>query len=232
MMRSKLIFSCLVCLGFLLSGCIVFPYVYDTEPVTTPTDGWDAIETVTFEQTPLPTLDATEMPTEEPTPSPTAEVHTPTVVADPVQYSIFARQDENPFYLPNFAHPEAACEWMGIAGQIFDQDGLEVLGLVVQAGKSLPEPEVIGSSVTGSILSYGLGGYEIQIDEAPIETTETYWVQIMDEDGLVLSEKIYFDTFDDCDLNLIILNWVYRENQPEPKSIMTPEPAPTLEAYP
>ena len=39
----------------------------------------------------------------------------------------------------------------------------------------------------------------------PIASTGTLWVQLFDNNGKPLTDKIYFDTFDDCAKNLVMI---------------------------
>jgi hypothetical protein len=54
---------------------------------------------------------------------------------------------------------------------------------------------------------YGPGGYEFELGEGPVASTQTLWVQLLDQAMLPLSDKIYFDTFSECDKNLILINF-------------------------
>ncbi len=78
-----------------------------------------------------PTGTPTKTPTRTPTPS------TPTSIpptATPTPLYFYAVQPGSPAMLPNFANASAGCNWQGIAGQVFNADGLPVNNLVVKAG--------------------------------------------------------------------------------------------------
>jgi len=66
------------------------------------------------------------------------------------------------------------------------------------------------ASLTGMAPAYGLGGYEIQISELVLDTSGIFWVQVYDQDGVARTEKIFFDTYEDCTRNLILLNFIPR----------------------
>jgi hypothetical protein len=145
---------------------------------------------------------STPLATATPTPQPT---QTPT----PVPYQL---QLMNPFYLANFTHPDLGCDWMGIAGQIFDKDGVVQKEILVKAGG-----EILGTQVVEELtmpltdpdidLAYGPGGYEITLAYSTADTVDTAWIQLFNLEGDPLSEKIYLTTYDDCLKNLILMNF-------------------------
>jgi hypothetical protein len=107
------------------------------------------------------------------------------------------------------------CEWLGVAGQVFDMDGHPMEFLIVEAGGMLAGQPVLGLSLAGTIFEYGPGGYEITLSDHPIESNETIWIQLKDLDGFSLSPKIYLNSTSDCSQNLIIINFLHSEF-PEP----------------
>jgi hypothetical protein len=117
--------------------------------------------------------------------------------------------DGSPEYIPSTSfHPGLGCDWMGVAGQVIDVDGAPVLGLIVEVGglldgKRIGEPTLL--QATGLATAYGDAGYEIQLADEPIESNGSLWIQILDQAGLPLSEKVYFYTHKDCERNLIII---------------------------
>ena len=56
-------------------------------------------------------------------------------------------------------------------------------------------------------LDYGEGGYEIVLQDAPIASSDAIYIQLLDQANLPLTEKIYFDTYESCDSNLIKINF-------------------------
>jgi hypothetical protein len=111
-----------------------------------------------------------------------------------------------PFYLKNFARSEG-CAWMGIAGQVFDGHGNAVSGVVVNIGGVLNSNLISNMSTTGNVSTYGPGGYEIDIAPAPVDSTGSLWVMLSDPFGKQLSNKYYFNTYNDCEKNLILYNF-------------------------
>ena len=89
-----------------------------------------------------PRQDATATPTRVP-PTATSTSIPPTAIPTsipPAAQFIYALQPGSPSLLPNFANAAAGCSWQGIAGQVFDADGLPVKNLVVKAGGTWNAP--------------------------------------------------------------------------------------------
>jgi len=156
-----------------------------------------------------PTSSPTVKPTDTPQPTDTPEpTNTPVPTADLESGTTFKLQDGSPSYEVNSNHPDAGCSWMGIGGQVFDKDGAPVPGILVEAGGSLAEIDVTGLTLSGMAPNYGEGGYEITLHDTPLASENAIWIQLLDQANLPLTEKIYFQTFDSCDSNLVHINFV------------------------
>lgn len=118
----------------------------------------------------------------------------------------YVPQVGTPFGLPNFSHPDLACNWMGVGGQIFGSDGWPVAFLVVEIGGELGEQPVSQLALTGTAQQWGPGGYEFVLGDRPIASRRTLWLQVHDLEGRVLSGRLYFDTYDECNRNAIMIN--------------------------
>lgn len=123
-------------------------------------------------------------------------------------------QPGSPVYLPNIFHPESGCNWLGVAGQVFGENSEPVINIVVEAGGTLEGEPVFGLTLTGLAPDYGSGGYEIYLADHAISSQGTVWIQLFDLAGQVISPQIYFDTFDSCDQNLMLINFVYISGEP------------------
>jgi hypothetical protein len=165
--------------------------------------------------TPTPTL--TPAPTYTPRPTNTlvptstafgAPTDTPGPTNTPGPMS-FELQPGDPQAIPaRVYHPGIGCTFMGITGQALDVRNNAVEGMVVQLGGTL-EGRLFETqfTLTGLVVSSD-GRYEFTIADHPITSKQTLWVQLLDQSGLVpMSDKIYFDTYDDCERNLIIVNF-------------------------
>ncbi len=166
-------------------------------------------------ETPLPTatLKPTRTPTEAATstPLPTA-TFTSTPTATQVPYQV---QVKNPLYLANFVHEEEGCSWMGVAGQVFNDQGAVVKNVIIRAGGKLngaPLLEDMTMPLTNpeTDLAYGPGGYELLLAQETAASENQVWVQLFNLDGEPLSERVFLTTYDDCQRNLLLLNFIQR----------------------
>ncbi len=126
-----------------------------------------------------------------------------TIAAVSYPYTTFPNM---PVYLKNFARTEG-CGWMGIAGQVFDGQGNPVSGIKVNIGGILGSSQISNLSTTGNVSTYGPGGYEIDIASTPTASTGTLWAMLTDQLGKQISNKYYFNTYNDCEKNLVLFNF-------------------------
>jgi hypothetical protein len=159
-----------------------------------------ALPTATNTNTPtaLPTATATGVPSRTPTAAPT-DAGRP-----------YAVQAESPKYLANFAHTDLACNWEGIAGQVFSNTGAPVSNIVVIAEGSYNGKTLDEIALTGLNSAYGPGGFEIKIGTAPLATTNSVFLTIYDLNGTPLTYPLNLATYADCSKNLIIVNFKQR----------------------
>ena len=166
-----------------------------------------AIVEPTQEGTPAPEATATAqivvvVPTNTPTNTPLPATATPS--ASDMKYDV---QSDSPVYIPNFAHADLACSWMGIAGQVFDKAGSPLPGVVVVAEGSLNAKPLEIIRLTSLDSAYGPGGFEIPLADQPVDSNGTIYVSIYDLDGNLLSTPLALQTYNDCDKNLIVVNF-------------------------
>ena len=103
-------------------------------------------------------------------------------------------------------HPDAGCKWSGVAGQATSLNGEAVKGLFVQLGGTISGVDTIDSlTMTGLAPQYGPGGFELTLSDKLVSSNGTLWIQLLDQQNLPLSDRIFFSTFDDCEKNLIII---------------------------
>jgi hypothetical protein len=153
-----------------------------------------------------------EAPTETPladttTPIPTVELP-PIATATSFPGVWYMPQPGTPLATFNIVHETAGCSWLGVGGQVFGLDAVPVTGLTVLVGGTLDGYQVGGVGMTGMETSLGEGGYEITLADHPSDSTGTLWVQVLDENNAPLSDKIGFDTVNDCDRNFILINFI------------------------
>lgn len=171
-----------------------------------PTDTPQVVESPT---PPIVIPPNTEVPTQ--TPGEGQATATPgdgQVTSTPSEGMPFVLHPGDPVAINNIGHPELGCTWMGVAGRAFDLSGAPVEeGLFVQLQGILNGEPVEMLGMVGMVTTYGPGSYEFVLGDKPIESTQTLWVQLFDQAMLPLSDQVYFDTFADCDKNLILINF-------------------------
>jgi hypothetical protein len=102
---------------------------------------------------------------------------------------------------------EKSCQWMGLGGQVIDLQNRPVVGILVQLGGNLQGKNFEQTSQAGTALQFGQAGFEFSLALQPSASEKTLWVQLIDQDRAPLSEKVFFDTFDECNKNLILINF-------------------------
>jgi hypothetical protein len=122
-------------------------------------------------------------------------------------------QAEEPYYLKNFARPDLGCNWMGVAGQVFNKDGQVQTDIIIRAGGEIDgnpvvEKMVMPISEPEVDLAYGPGGYELTLADAVFATENEVWIQLFNLEGDPLSEQIFLVTRAECQQNLLLMNFV------------------------
>jgi len=178
-------------------------------PTATPKDVLPPTWTPTV--TLAPTQTHTPGPTETPQPTQegAAEEPSPTTGQEEPSDMPVLLHEGSPQYIPATSfHPDLGCKWLGVVGQVVNINGAPVQGLLIEVGGTL-DGEQIGNptilQATGLAKAYGDAGYEVKLADEPTDSQGTLWIQVIDQAALPISEKIYFDTFDDCQKNLIII---------------------------
>jgi hypothetical protein len=167
-----------------------------------------------------PTITTTLRPTNASTPQPTdtpVPSSTPFNLLTPTQTTTVSGTRSEPFEVSQGTpistsslafYPERGCDWMGVAGQIFDLSGAPISGQQVRIGGFLNGKTVDMLTLTGLTSAYGTAGfYEFSLADEPIASNKSLWLQLLDQAGLTMSEKIYFETYDSCEKNLIFINF-------------------------
>jgi protocatechuate 3,4-dioxygenase beta subunit len=120
----------------------------------------------------------------------------------------YVKQTGSPTYLSNTFHPDLGCNWLGVAGQVFAADKSPQKGMVLQVGGTLGDKVVSAMARTGSATAYGPGGYEVKLSDSPVKSSGKIWLEVYNDKGSLVSERIYFDTYETCDKNLTLINFV------------------------
>jgi hypothetical protein len=175
------------------------------EPTWTPTPTVYVSPTATL----LPTIEAP--PTITPanfasstdTPVPTG---TPTITPTPnTPFSASSVNAIESVLIPHLAN--AACNWQGVGGTVDDQNSSPIIGIVVRLAGTLNGKPVELTTVSGISPEYGKSGFEFVLGDTPVGSRDTVYVQLLDQAGLPLSDKIYIDTFSDCKKNLVLVRF-------------------------
>lgn len=121
------------------------------------------------------------------------------------QYTL---QIGTPVYLPAFIQPEAGCNWTGVGGQVFNQRGAPVAGLVVVVRGTLDGQNVLEYALTGASVQLGQGGFDIKLASKLTESQGSLTLELQDITGKVLAPAQAFDTRGLCGQNLTLVNLV------------------------
>jgi hypothetical protein len=172
--------------------------VFTLQPSWTPTI---AIPT----QTPTPRPTNTPLVTATLYGLPTAATPSPTGPLTPGGYA-FAVMPGSPSAIPGSSfHPDLGCDWIGVAGQVLGMNGEPVRFQIVHLGGRVENTPVDALMATGMAPAYGPAGFEFIIANRLVGTTGTLWIQLEDVQGLPMSDRIYFNTYADCNQNLVVI---------------------------
>ncbi len=168
----------------------------------TPTVTETLVPTATFEPTATLPPTATLQPTATATPLPTA-------TATPVPFKV---QAMTPIFMSNFAHPDVACNWQGVAGQVFDANLVPVMNYIVKITGTYNGQPINSMGITGMVagLPYGPGSYEIVLGTKPVTSLDTLSIQLFNANGDPVTEPQKFSTSQDCSKNLVLVNFQHK----------------------
>jgi len=119
---------------------------------------------------------------------------------------VFAHQGGTPVGIKNFILGNQGCDWMGVGGQVFDQLGNPLTGLVIKVEGTLEGQPILQYAVTGGYEQFGPGGFLITLADHPAASESELNAQVLDVGGGEISPRLGFVTYGDCDRNLIVLN--------------------------
>lgn len=144
-----------------------------------------------------PTRTPTPTPTDTPTPGPSPTA-TPTFSAYP-----FTKDSNSPDYLQNWANT-AGCNWMGVAGEVFDLDNSPVASgqYVVHVWDSGIDKRV----KVGDAPTYGPSGYEQFLYDVPRIQEQN--IQLETASGTAVSQVYRVQTRASCRENLVWFTFV------------------------
>lgn len=146
---------------------------------------------------PTPTKTPTPTPTDTPTPGPSP---TATSTLSPFP---FTKDTVSPQYLQNFANT-AGCNWMGIAGEVFDLQGNPVPNGEYRV--HVWESGVDQRVAVGDAPRYGPSGYEQFLFDAPRVQDQN--IQLETTNGTAVSQVYRVQTRASCNQNLLYFVFV------------------------
>lgn len=157
---------------------------------------------------PTETPTVTLLPTFTLEPSPTlVSLITPSITPTPTSTPKAPFSATVTYIDSTIIHPEAACNWQGVAGTILDANNADMLGIAVRVtgfynGKTKNE-----LTVSGIAPAYGKSGFEFFLGTVPISSDGLLTIQILDQAGLPLSGNIQINTYADCSKNLVLVKF-------------------------
>ncbi len=167
------------------------------EPTWTPTvSNATATETLRPTFTAFPTITPFSLVPPTKTPKPTSTPKAPFSATTNAIESII---------IPHLV--DQGCNWQGIGGTVDDTNSSPIIGMVVRAVGTLNGKSVNLTTVSGVSPDYGKSGFEFVLGTVPVSSTDTLYLQLLDQAGLPLSDNVYIDTFTDCKKNLVLVRF-------------------------
>lgn len=180
--------------------------------------------TSSFTVTPLqPPATWTASPTFEVTPSDTPRptftpllTNTPFSLVPPTTTPRPTSTPETPFrassvtavrsvFIPHLQ--DLGCDWFGVGGTVDDVNNNPIVGVVVRLTGTLSGDDFELTTVSGVSSDYGKAGYEFVLGDVPLTSDKEMYIQLLDQAGLPLSEKVFLVTSTDCEKNLILVRF-------------------------
>jgi len=106
-----------------------------------------------------------------------------------------------------YYHPEAGCNWMGVAGQAVDINNAPVLYLAIHIQGTVGGKYIDYISATGTAPNYGRAGFEFYLGDKPFASGNNIIIQLTDQQNLPLTDPIKLITYNDCSKNLILIRF-------------------------
>ena len=215
-MLSILVLLVTLCIGAYFAAIFVTPNA--SYNLLNPARNQPPTPTITQIQPPATWTPTPSGPTETPTltllptftlePSPTlVSLITPSITPTPTKTPKAPFSATVTYIDSTIIHPEAACNWQGVAGTILDANNADMLGIAVRLtgfynGKTKNE-----LTVSGIAPAYGKSGFEFFLGTVPVGSDGLLSIQILDQAGLPLSGNIPINTYGDCTKNLVLVKF-------------------------
>jgi hypothetical protein len=208
-MRKSIIWIILI---IFITGCRLLPVSLTTpnpletdDTLNTPIAFATSTTALLKTLTPLSTI----FPTSTLTPIVIPTITTTPTILSTATHLPYKLQSVSPVYIKNFNHPDKGCNWLGVAGQVFDVMDNPKANLVVVIKGILGEKVINSATLTGikEAKNYGPGGFEIILSDKVVGSTKSLFIYVNDLNGNKLTPEFKFDTFADCSRNLVIINF-------------------------
>lgn len=102
---------------------------------------------------------------------------------------------------------DLGCGWFGVGGTVEDVNNSPIVGVVVRLAGSLSGEPIELTTLSGVSPDYGKAGFEFALGNVPLASNDEIYIQLLDQVGLPLSEKVFLDTSTDCEKNLILVRF-------------------------
>jgi len=90
---------------------------------------------------------------------------------------------------------------------VVDAKGADMLFLQVRLFGFYNGKNVESFTVSGMFPANGKSGFDFHLGTVPISSKGQLYVQLFDQSGLPLSDKVYIDTYNDCSKNLALVRF-------------------------
>lgn len=178
---------------------------YATEKTETPSPTATEGMAVTAGPAQMTSTVTLAQPTATTAPSATATM-TPTVTPtdEPMPFNLFGDPDTSASVI---FYPNLDCSWLIIGGQVVDLKNEPVLGLTLHLFGELGGVTIDQQVLSGSATIYGESGYEFRLEGLSVNSSDTLFLQLVDTNGLPLSQAYGLQTYDDCQKNMLIIKF-------------------------
>lgn len=191
--------------GLVWLAMLIFGWGPYTSEVINPTPSLTAISFFTSGVTVTPSQTITQTTAVTHTLTPT---FTPTVTPSPtLELMPFILIGEPELMSSALIRPSLGCEWLIIAGQVWDLQDAPVRGLTLHLFGELDGYEIDRFALTGSAPNYGESGYEFTLENVLVDSQDSLFIQLVDSNGIPFSHPYELETFNDCQKNLILVNF-------------------------
>jgi len=156
-----------------------------------------------------PTASQTQAHTQTPESTFTSTVTTtPTVIPTPtLELRPFIQDGEQEATNIELIRPQLNCGWLVVAGQVWDLQGDPIPGLTLHLFGEIAGFSIDQVRVSGSAPAYGDSGFEFTLEGLVLASRDSLAIQLEDTNGLPLSHTYTIETFEDCQRNLILVNF-------------------------